>query len=284
MPNIEYIGRFAPSPSGPLHFGSLVAAVASYLDAKKNKGLWLVRIEDIDPPREQPGAREIILQALDAYGLHWDGSVILQSHRLGAYKIALQYLLNNDHVYFCICTRKALIARGQSCTGECYTKKTPPSQPHTLRLRYHPGYQTFTDTVYGKQSCDMVEKGNCILFRKDGLFAYQLAVVVDDIWQQITHVVRGADLLDSTPWQLCLLQAFKHSAPVYTHVPLVLGDDGKKLSKQHFTPAIPLNKPDETLFKALQFLQLGPDKALEGASVTELLEWGIQNWKLPVIN
>ena len=282
MHSSEYIGRFAPSPSGPLHFGSLVTALASYLDAKKNQGQWLVRIEDIDPPREQKGARDLILKALDVYGLHWDGSVVLQSQRLNEYKNALQELLNDGHAYFCICTRKALIRSGQVCTGQCYDSVKPPSIPYTLRLKCPQIVDHFVDSIYGKQQYDFSQKGNCILLRKDGFTAYQLAVVIDDIWQNITHVVRGEDLLGSTPWQLHLLKLFKQvSPPIYTHIPLVLGDNGKKLSKQHFSPAIPLEKPGPTLFQALQFLQLNPPSLLSKASVTEILEWGQVHWEHP---
>jgi len=277
----RYTGRFAPSPSGPLHFGSLVAAVAGYLDAKKNQGKWLLRIEDIDPPREQLGAKDLILKALDVYGLHWDDDVVLQSSRLPAYRQALASLQKQGCVYYCICTRKALIRQNKVCTGECYQEKVPPKVHYTVRLQCPDAFYEFTDAISGKQTGLFSTLGNCILLRKDGLFAYQLAVVVDDIWQNITHVVRGVDLLTSTPWQLHLFEILGKRAPSYSHTPLVIGANGQKLSKQHHAQPIPIEKPSPILFKALQFLQLRPPKKLETSHVKELILWGIQHWQLP---
>ncbi len=278
----SYIGRFAPSPSGPLHFGSLVAALASYLDAKKNNGKWLVRIENIDPPREQLGATDLIFKALDTYGLHWDENPIYQSHRLESYKNILDKLLTLNHVYYCTCTRKMLASSGKQCLGECYTGSKPPTIPYTLRLKCRNKTVAFTDEVYGAQQFNMVNQGNCVLLRKSGLFAYQLAVVVDDIWQNITHVVRGADLLDSTPWQLFLFDILKEKPPIYTHIPLVYDNRGYKLSKQHGATAISFGDSLSTLYKALLFLELNPEPSLKKSSVHDLIEWGIEHWKLPV--
>ena len=215
------IGRFAPSPTGPLHFGSLVAAVASYLDARSRGGKWLVRMEDIDTPRVVSGADADILRTLERFGLEWDGPVVYQSTRLEAYQDALERLRAIRAVYGCSCSR--------ATTGPCRCTGGP-------RWRVRFGEDDFT------------------VLRADGIFAYQLAVVVDDEWQEITDVVRGADLLDSTPRQIHLQKLLGYRTPRYAHVPVVTNEKGEKLSKQTLAPALDLDAAPELLTRALLFL------------------------------
>jgi len=218
------IGRFAPSPTGPLHFGSLVAAVASYLDARSQGGRWLVRMEDIDTPRVVSGADADILRTLERFGLEWDGPVVYQSTRLEAYQDALERLRAIRAVYGCSCSR--------ATTGPCRCTGGP-------RWRVRFGGDDFT------------------VLRADGIFAYQLAVVVDDEWQEITDVVRGADLLDSTPRQIHLQKLLGYRTPRYAHVPVVTNEKGEKLSKQTLAPALDLDAAPELLTRALLFLGIG---------------------------
>jgi glutamyl-Q tRNA(Asp) synthetase len=252
-----YLGRFAPSPSGPLHFGSLVAALASWLDARAARGRWLVRIEDLDAPRTQPGAAEEILRTLDRLGLHWDGAVVYQSQRTERYRNALAHL--QDHTYWCACSRReisdsslGLAADGaQIYPGTCRSGVAPGKTPRALRLKAA-GAVTFIDRVQGRQA-QVLERdvGDFVLERVDGQFAYQLAVVVDDAAQGITDVVRGADLLDSTPRQIHLQRLLGYATPRYLHVPAAVNAAGEKLSKQ--TGAAPVGGRQD-LRRALAFL------------------------------
>jgi glutamyl-Q tRNA(Asp) synthetase len=233
-----YAGRFAPSPSGPLHFGSLVAALASWLDARAARGRWLLRIEDLDTPRTQPGAADDILRTLERLGLHWDGEVVYQSRRTGLYRDALERL--RDQTYWCGCSRReiadsslGLAADGaQIYPGTCRAGAAPGKTPRALRLKVA-GAVEFLDRVQGRQA-QLLERdvGDFVLERADGQFAYQLAVVVDDAAQGITDVVRGADLLDSTPRQVYLQQLLGYPTPRYLHVPAAVNAAGEKLSKQ----------------------------------------------------
>ena len=254
---MSYVGRFAPSPTGGLHQGSLLAALASYLDARHHGGKWLLRIEDLDPPREDPHAPALIIRQLRAFHLHWDGEVLYQSARLPAYDAALAQLAEQGRVYPCTCARGAY---GQVYPGTCDGRYAePPPAPHALRLRVagsargssgngitpparrsrRAGACGWQDRLLGVQRFDMRrEVGDFIIKRKDGLHAYQLAVVVDDIFQQITHLVRGADLLDSTPRQLSLYQALGAQPPSYLHLPVLLDRFGFKLSKQTQAPLV----------------------------------------------
>jgi glutamyl-Q tRNA(Asp) synthetase len=252
-----YAGRFAPSPSGPLHFGSLVAALASWLDARAARGRWLVRIEDLDAPRTQPGAADEILRTLERLGLHWDGEVLYQSRRIGLYRNALERL--RDQTYWCSCSRReiadsslGLAADGaQIYPGTCRGGVAPGKTPRALRVRAA-GALEFVDRVQGRQAQTLErDVGDFVLERADGQFAYQLAVVVDDAAQGITDVVRGADLLDSTPRQIYLQQVLGYPTPRYLHVPAAVNAAGEKLSKQ--TGASPVGgRPD--LRRALAFL------------------------------
>ena len=264
--NGSYIGRFAPSPSGPLHFGSLVCAVASYIDAKRNHGKWLVRIEDIDPPREQPGAADDILRCLEAHGLHWDGEVRYQSQRSEAYWEVLNHLQNEGLVYRCNCTRKRLAPLKGYYDGHCRHHPPKLNEEAALRLvvnelpEQYQHIQTniqFEDKIKGLQKESLNKtSGDFVIHRKDGLFAYQLAVVVDDIDQGITDIVRGDDLLDTTCRQIYLYKLLGKEAPVYSHIPVVLDKFGNKLSKQNHAAPLDSKITDENFQKALKHLSI----------------------------
>jgi len=282
-----YIGRFAPSPTGPLHFGSLVSALASYLDAHRHRGQWLVRMEDLDPPREQPGAAAAILQSLEDHGLQWDGSVAYQSQRLELYAEYLARLNREGFTYPCDCTRQDLAKMGGIYNGRCRTRKVDTSHPHALRLKLYdlPGAHSdrliFNDLIQGPQQQNLrSEAGDQILKRKDGLFAYQLAVVVDDIEQQISHIIRGSDLLEVTARQIFLYQLLQANVPQFGHVTLVTHSSGQKLSKQNFAPSLISATAGINLWHALAFLGQNPPTELLKAQPQELLEWGKYHWQL----
>jgi glutamyl-Q tRNA(Asp) synthetase len=279
----DYVGRFAPSPTGPLHFGSLVAAVASYLDARHNKGRWLVRMEDLDPPREQPGADSLIISALDQLGLHWDGQILYQSRRIPAYQAVLADLKSQDRVFPCICARKSI---GRTYPGTCRKRKfADMNTPHSIRLRIQDASDiTLEDQYRGSLHQQLTEEpGDFIVRRKDGLFAYQLAVVADDEYQGITHIIRGADLVDSTFRQIYLQKVLGYRTPVYGHIPIITDPSGTKLSKQTHAPELDLRNPCKCVFFALQALGQQPPKTLLRQSVSNLLAWAIDHWKPEVI-
>jgi len=270
-----YVGRFAPSPSGPLHFGSLVAALASWLDARAAEGRWLVRIEDLDLPRAQPGAADDILRTLDRLGLGWDGPVLHQSRRSASYQAALESL----DTYWCGCTRREIadssLGRAtdgaQIYPGTCRTGLAPGKTPRALRLRTGGEEIAFTDRVQGPQRQILQrEIGDFVLLRADGQFAYQLAVVVDDAEQGVTDVVRGADLLDSTPRQIFLQRLLGYPMPRYLHVPAAVNPAGEKLSKQTSALPVDIDRKAEELARALTFL---------GQSETDDLAQAVANWK-----
>jgi glutamyl-Q tRNA(Asp) synthetase len=283
--NSPYIGRFAPSPTGPLHFGSLVAALASFLHAHTHHGRWLVRMEDLDPPREQPGAADAILCSLEVHGLQWDGELLFQSQRLPAYEETLAQLIAANLIYPCYCTRQDLQALGGIYNGRCRTETLPAHAPHALRLKLYDTPQlptdmlSFMDLFQGLQHQNLRRTaGDAIVKRKDGLFAYQLAVVVDDIAQGITHVVRGADLLDVTSRQIALFKLLQAPAPIYGHVPLALTHNGQKLSKQNHAPPLENARAGNNLWQALVFLGQNPPSELEQAKVEDLMSWAITHW------
>lgn len=283
-PALTYIGRFAPSPTGPLHMGSLIAALASYLDARAQRGHWLVRMEDLDPPREPAGAADIILAQLDALGLHWDGSVLYQSQRQDAYEEALRELQHSDLCFACDCSRQRLRALNSVYDGHCREHKPEPGKKTALRIKILPERFTFIDRIQGEYSQQLADDvGDFVIKRKDGLFAYQLAVVVDDAFQQITDIVRGYDLLDSTPRQLYLQQCLKLATPRYAHIPVIVNNKGQKLSKQHFATPIDAQNGPFLLHEALKFLGQRPDKKLCQASCTELLQWGVEHWDIQAV-
>ncbi len=279
-PDNQYRGRFAPSPSGLLHFGSLVAALASYLDAKANQGLWLVRIEDIDPPREQAGASAAILKTLEAYGLTWDETELYQSHQHALYDQILDELKQQALTYYCRCTRADIKALGGIYQGHCKTVNLP-AEHSAIRLNNQFGIDHYQDLIQGMVQCDSaVAQEDFIIKRKDGLYAYQLAVVVDDIYQGISHVIRGCDLLAPTARQLTFFNTLGIIAPQYGHFPLAVTDQGYKLSKQNNAPAIDLNNPRPSLIKALQFLGQKPDQDLQNSTISDILSWAITHWNI----
>ncbi len=281
----RYIGRFAPSPTGALHFGSLIAAVGSYLQARSQQGLWRVRIEDLDPPREQPGAAAHILRTLDAYGLHWDGEVMYQSRRTPAYLEALNDLVAAGHVYYCGCTRSQIEAArrigafGPIYPGTCRKGMTFRGRGRSLRALTHDRSISFSDAHLGDYSQRLEsEVGDFILRRTDGYIAYHLAVVVDDAAQGVTQVVRGADLLDSTPRQIYLQQLLQLSTPGYLHLPVAVSACGQKLSKQTRAKALPLADPSLYLIAALRFLNHPPPAEVGASSPDDLWRWAIKAW------
>ena len=284
MSSIDYVGRFAPSPTGPLHFGSLVAALASYLDARHHNGRWLVRMEDIDPPREQPGVADRILKALEVYGMPWDGEVLYQSQRSADYEAAIEKLFQFDAVYPCTCSRKQLQPYNGIYPGLCRGKKDLPDIPYALRLNCHDGQISFNDLIQGQQTFDMKALGDFIVKRKEKLYAYQLAVCVDDEYQGVTHIVRGYDLIDSTPRQICLQSVLGGTTPVYAHIPVIIQDNGDKLSKQNLAPELPLDEPGPLLIKALQALQQYPPVDLVEATIEQIVQWGVENWDISRID
>lgn len=233
MGNTEHRGRFAPSPTGPLHFGSLVTALASYLDARAHGGKWLVRIEDVDEPRSARGAADDILRTLERFGLEWDEPVMYQSRRAEAYRDAFEKLRRQGMVYACACSRKET---GPVYPGTCRARAPEPGRPVAWR-------------VVTENNDDFV------VLRADGFFAYQLAVVVDDAEQRITDVVRGADLLDSTPRQIWLQKLLGYAHPRYRHVPVVTNEAGEKLSKQTLAPPLLPENTERDLERALKFLR-----------------------------
>lgn len=279
-----YRGRFAPSPSGPLHLGSLVAAVGSYLDAKSQQGVWLVRIEDIDPPREMPGASSDILHTLDQHGLVWDETVRYQSQQSELYEHNLQQLQQKSLTYYCDCTRKLIQQRGGHYHGFC-RERGLLQNGSSLRFKNLSPVAEFNDMLQGQIFTDKAfANEDFILKRKDGLYAYHLAVVSDDIDQQVSHVVRGSDLLQPTACQIALYQQLDKTPPHYLHLPVIVTQPGLKLSKQNHAPALDNQKAAQNLTQVLIWLNHAPPKEIANSSCADILKWAEQNWqtsKLP---
>jgi glutamyl-Q tRNA(Asp) synthetase len=300
-----YRGRFAPSPTGPLHFGSLVAALGSYLDARAHGGQWLVRMEDLDPPREMPGAADAILKALEAHGLHWDGTVLRQSTRSAAYEAALAQLRRAGLLYPCCCTRKEIAdsmlsfavhadrgemplhdvlgdlgaSRAMVYAGTCRNGLPSGRAPRAERVRVGQANIEFTDALQGPIRQSLADEvGDFVLRRADGLIAYQLAVVVDDAAQGITDVVRGADLLDSTARQIFLQRALGLPTPRHLHLPVAINALGEKLSKQTLAAPLANTTACRSLFAALEFLGHAPPAQSGRWAVDELLGWAVAAW------
>ena len=274
-----YIGRFAPSPTGPLHFGSLLAALASFLDARANQGKWLMRIEDLDPPREPAGSAELILQQLQDFGMNWDDEVLYQSTRLGAYEEVRGQLQDKGLAYPCDCTRPQIREMGLVYNGSCRERSTPPEKPYALRLKTEALKIGFDDVIQGHFSQQLeLDAGDFVIRRKDELYAYQLAVVVDDEFQNITHVVRGWDLLDSTPRQIYLQRVLNYQEMSYIHIPIIVDEKGQKLSKQAFAPSIETDRASEAIYKALVFLGQVPPAEIATERPESQLQWAIANW------
>lgn len=282
-----YTGRFAPTPSGPLHFGSLIAALASFLDARAHGGRWLVRIEDLDPPRCRPGAADTILRQLEAHGLEWDGEVVHQSSRTEAYREALEALRRLGLAYPCTCSRTEIRAQssrmgreGPIYPGTCRMRPPIPGRQHAVRLDTRGAVIDFTDRLYGPIRQDIEnELGDFVIWRVEDIASYHLAVVVDDTWQGVTFVVRGADLLDSTPRQILLQRLLGLAEPRYLHLPLALAANGQKLSKQNLAPALALETSARELVRALHFLGQSPEPELAGARPEEIVAWAIPRWR-----
>jgi glutamyl-Q tRNA(Asp) synthetase len=275
-----YRGRFAPSPSGPLHFGSLIAAVGSYLQAKSQQGQWLVRMEDIDSPRMQAGAADSILRTLERYHLFWDGDVWVQSDRLERYQQVLDQLKQLQLTYGCCCTRARIQTLPHGYDGFCRDKHLAEG-PLAWRLKAPATACSFIDLKAGEiQIPTSVAQEDYILKRRDGLFAYQLVVVVDDMDQAITQVVRGADLIELTSRQQALFQLLGATAPSYLHLPLAVTSPGFKLSKQNHAPAVEHWPVSQTLTAVLSFLGHPPPPELHGADAKELLAWAGSVWQI----
>jgi glutamyl-Q tRNA(Asp) synthetase len=292
-----YVGRFAPSPTGPLHFGSLVAAVASYCEAKANSGKWLLRMDDLDKPREMTGAATNILHTLEGFGFEWDGELLYQSQRAEAYEEALDKLRSKNVIYPCTCSRKEIADSSTKVgiEGKIYPKTCLMHPPKTS---IHAAYRVITndkltifhDEIQGKIHQNLAHDiGDFVLKRADGLFAYQLAVVVDDAVQGVTHVVRGADLLDSTPRQIYLQQLLEFSTPSYAHVPIAVNLQGEKLSKQTLAEPISKSLAGPLLVSALHYLGQNPPPEMQNATldknhIAEVWRWALENWSLAKIS
>lgn len=280
------VGRFAPSPSGPLHFGSLVAALGSYLSVRNKQGRWLLRIEDLDPPREIPGATAQIIRTLETLGFEWDGDITYQSKRLDLYRDAVREIERTGMAYRCTCSRREITElglpglEGIRYPGTCRIAKHQ-STDSSIRVVTDDTSIAFEDGVQGRHQQKLqTDVGDFIIQRRGGLMAYQLAVVVDDADQGITEVIRGSDLLSSTPRQIYVQRLLGLDQPVYLHLPVAMHTDGDKLSKQ--TGAIGINAADgpRMLYQALQFLGQQPLPELISAPAAELLAWGEKNWKV----
>ncbi|MFC3606262.1 tRNA glutamyl-Q(34) synthetase GluQRS [Stutzerimonas tarimensis] len=273
-----YLGRFAPTPSGYLHFGSLVAALASYLDARAAGGTWLVRMEDLDPPREMPGAQDAILRSLENYGFEWDAEILCQSGRHEAYAAVVDSLLERGLAYSCTCSRKQLAAYPGAYPGICREQHHSPENA-AIRLRVPDVEYGFIDRVQGRYAQHLGrEAGDFVIRRRDGLHAYQLAVVLDDAWQGVTDVVRGADLLDSTPRQCYLQDLLGLPRPRYLHVPLITQPDGHKLGKRYRSPPLRPDQAPPMLLRALRALGQPTPIELDEASAREILAWASRHW------
>ncbi len=268
----NYRGRFAPSPTGLLHFGSLFAAVMSYLHARHHHGVWLVRIEDLDPPREQMGAAEHILSCLSAHGLRSDEPVLYQSARSAYYEELLQTLTHRQHTFACPCSRKELTLHEGQHSEAC--QRGEGGAAIAWRFRTHPRDYCWNDLFLGPQAGKLEQ--DFVLKRKEGFYAYQLAVVADDIAQGITHVVRGADLLDSTPMQLALYEALEHPAPRFGHIPLLVNQAGQKLSKQNLAPALDPALAGDNLHRV--FALAGFDLAPALKEPADILQAALAQW------
>ncbi len=283
-PAEKYIGRFAPSPTGPLHFGSLLAAMASYLDARASGGTWLVRMEDLDPPREPPGTADLILRQLEAFGLEWDGEILYQSRRLYAYEEALAELTNQNLCFVCDCSRARIKSMGNIYGGFCRESQKPFENGLAVRVKVQSQTLCLDDLVQGSYVHDLEsETGDFVILRKDGLFAYQLAVVADDAFQEITHVIRGYDLMNSTPRQYYLQQLLQKPHPQYGHVPVIVNDKGQKLSKQHYADSVDADSAGEQIWQVLDALNQNPPDDLLQANPAVLLQWGIEHWDIQAV-
>jgi glutamyl-Q tRNA(Asp) synthetase len=289
-PSTHYRGRFAPSPTGPLHLGSLIAALGSFLEARTRGGEWLVRLEDIDTPRIVPGAGDEILRVLEACGMQWDGTVVHQSERTPAYHAVIHALAQHGLTYPCACSRREIAdsaihgIEGHVYPGTCRAGLPARRSARALRLRTLDAHVRFDDALQGVVSQDLgADVGDFVLYRSDGIYAYQLAVVIDDAEQGITDVVRGADLLQSTPRQVYLQHLLGLPQPRYLHLPVAVNKNGEKLSKQTKASPIDRERPVAAMIQALRFLGQSPPKRLEQARPHEVLQWAMEHWRASAI-
>ncbi|MBS0577650.1 MAG: tRNA glutamyl-Q(34) synthetase GluQRS [Proteobacteria bacterium] len=275
---MPYTGRFAPSPTGALHLGSLVAALGSFLDARHHGGRWLLRMEDLDTPRVLPGCADQMLRTLEAFALTWDGAVEYQSRRGAAYQEALRQLRAQGVTFECSCSR----AERQGEGGYPGTCREGPARagPTATRFRVDARRVAFADRIQGACHYELAERGDVIIRRRDGRIAYQLAVVLDDAWQGVTQVVRGADLLDSTPWQMALQSALRLPGLHYAHLPLVVEPSGAKLAKSRRAVALDPSQAGRQLHDALVLLQQQPPAELKLAPAPEILGWAVPHWDI----
>lgn len=280
----SYVGRFAPSPSGPLHFGSLVCALASFLHARQHSGKWLVRIEDIDTPRIDSAMTPVILNSLQVHGLEWDGEVLLQSERLDYYQGVLKQLSNKRLCYACACSRKQIRARSDYYDGHCRELNLPETKRAIRFKQLSPDCQ-FTDLCLGEQCIQhKLAFEDAVLRRADGIFAYHLVVVADDIAQKVSHIIRGNDLLLLTPVHQSLYNALNADKPIYGHIPLIAQAPGQKLSKQHHSPPINDLTPLSNLKMALCYLGIRQKMLANLTTIQGVLDWAIQNWQLSKVS
>ncbi|MDT8282853.1 MAG: tRNA glutamyl-Q(34) synthetase GluQRS [Gammaproteobacteria bacterium] len=279
---LSYTGRFAPSPTGPVHFGTLVAAVGSYLQAKINNGKWLLRMEDVDTTRKVEGADTDILHTLEAFGFEWHGEIIYQSKQTEYYQQVLDTLISQSLVFPCTCSRKQLAETNSKIyPGTCRRRHLPEKKQHALRILAQDINIGFVDKVMGKQSQNIkTQCGDFVIQRRDGLFAYQLAVVADDALQSITEVVRGADLLDSTARQIYLQQCLHYPSPDYCHLPLVVDANGAKISKSAGAARVTIKNRQELLVAALAFLGQQPPTEINNSDITDIWRWAIAHWRV----
>ncbi len=284
-----YRGRFAPSPSGSLHFGSLLAATASYLDAKAHQGDWLLRIEDLDAPRVQKGAISAILNVLECHGFKWNEEVLYQSQRLTAYQTITEQLLKRNKAYFCACSRKILQQNspvghyGFIYTGTCRQGIHASNPSHLRSVRVLSGSTpiTFKDRLYGACKQNIAQAiGDFVIKRSDGVFAYQLAVVIDDYYQGITDIVRGYDLLDNTARQLYLQKLLNFPQPHYLHIPIAVDAQGNKLSKRNLAKALIGQHAFDNIYQALIFLGQNPPPQHNFSQLDDLWQWAIMHWNI----
>ncbi len=288
MPNNKpqpYKGRFAPSPTGAVHFGTLVAAVGSYLQARNNNGEWLIRMEDVDVTRKVAGSDAEILRTLEAFGFEWQSEILYQSKQTRYYESALQQLMSQALIFPCTCSRKRLNKTDSDLyPGTCRSKSLPEKNEHALRILVNGTNIEFTDGIMGKQSQNIKQQcGDFVIKRRDGLFAYQLAVVVDDAMQGINEIVRGADLLGVTPRQIYLQQLLGYATPAYCHLPLAVDDAGNKVSKSEGTATVDVKDKEKLLCHALQFLGQKPAIDLHKSNVNDIWKWAVANWNIDTV-
>jgi glutamyl-Q tRNA(Asp) synthetase len=281
----RYHGRFAPSPSGPLHFGSMVAAIGSYCDARAHGGAWHVRIDDLDPPRIAPGAVDAILRCLEAFSLEWDGDVVYQSQRAQAYHAAVHRLHDAGRIYPCACSRKEVAGIAQPDAdaavypGTCRSGVPAGRQARALRVRVDDVEVGFNDLLQGRIERNMTRQvGDFILYRADHVYAYHLACVVDDAEEGITHVVRGADLIDSSPRQIYLQRLLGMPTPEYLHLPIAVDRNGQKLSKQALSRAVEPAQASAVIREVLAFLGQSAPPTLSAMPPAQALQYGVENW------